>query len=279
MKLSLSTLVTLASLLSLSASTPVPADEREPTLEERSVGLVERSASVIEGCTVPGTFAMTFDDGPLYGGQIATFFNQHNVKATFFVNGNNYDCIYDYASDIQARYAAGHQIAAHTWTHPDITTLTATRLNQEITLLETALLKIIGVKPKYFRPPYGSYNQAAVNIITSRGYKIVTWNFDSGDSVGATPAQSITSYTKYTNLGTKKAATMAGINALNHETYTGTANKVVPTVVPKLIAAGWKLVTVAQCMNDPQPYQTVTTASKKDKTWTCAGTPAGRARF
>ena len=49
--------------------------------------------------------------------------------------------------------------------------LTAAQLNQQITLVETALKKILGVKPAFFRPPYGAYNAAAVKIIKARGYK------------------------------------------------------------------------------------------------------------
>lgn len=37
--------------------------------------------------------------------------------------------------------------------------------------LETALMKIIGVKPRYFRPPYGAWNAAAVSTIQAMGYQ------------------------------------------------------------------------------------------------------------
>lgn len=170
-----------------------------------------------------------------------------------------------------ARYNAGHQIAAHTWTHPDITTITSARFEEELTLLETALQKILGIKPKYFRPPYGSYNSAALAILKQRGYTVVTWNFDSGDSVGATTSQSIKSYSNI-----HKYFPMS-VMAVNHEAYPGTYKTVVPSVVvPGIIAAGWKLVTVAQCMGDSHPYQSVSKAGVRDSTWTCTGTPSGR---
>ncbi|KAL8279655.1 hypothetical protein RQP46_007968 [Phenoliferia psychrophenolica] len=224
----------------------------------------ERASSVITTCTVPGTFAMTFDDGPLYGGQIATYFEKHNSKATFFVNGNNYDCIYKYAEDLQRRYQAGHQIA--TWTHPDITTISAAAFENEITLLETALQKILGIKPKYFRPPYGSYNNAALAILKKRGYKVVNWNLVSGDAEGGTASSCIAAYKNVYKKPLKPYI------ALNHETYQITANNVVPTVVPKLISAGYKLVTVAQCLGDNQPYQgAIGALGKRDSSWTCAG--------
>ncbi|KAI5481137.1 carbohydrate esterase family 4 protein [Pseudohyphozyma bogoriensis] len=202
-----------------------------------------------------------------YGPKIASTLESHGGKGTFFVNGNNYGCIYDRADDLIKRYKAGHLIGSHTWTHADITTLTTAQLNEQITLVETALMKILGIKPKYFRPPYGSYNDASVAVLAARGYKVATWNFDSGDSDGKTASQSVALYSKL------YAKYPKPYMALNHETYASTGNTVMPTVIPKLVKAGYKLVTVAQCLGDSSPYQKVGTPGKRDKTWTCAGTP------
>lgn len=43
-------------------------------------------------------------------------------------------------------------------------------LHTELTKVEDALKKILGIKPKFFRPPYGSYNTAALEVLHSRGY-------------------------------------------------------------------------------------------------------------
>jgi len=182
------------------------------------------------------------------------------------VNGYNYDCVYDYADELIARYKAGHMIASHTWNHDDITSISSTKLKQQITLVETALLKILGIKPRYFRPPYGSYNDASLKLIESMGYQVVTWDFDSGDSDGASASQSIAAYKK---LYPKYPAPHI---ALNHETYTTTVNTVMPSVVPALVKAGYKLVTVAKCLGG-NPYQVVQKPGKRDSTWTCKGTP------
>lgn len=55
-------------------------------------------------------------------------------------------------------------------THPDISMITSQSLHDELTKIEVALKKILGIKPKFFRPPYGSYNQAALEVLESRGY-------------------------------------------------------------------------------------------------------------
>lgn len=112
---------------------------------------------------------------------------------------------------------------------------------------------------------------------------VVTWNVDSGDADGDSVSHSLntykSTYTKYP----------APFMALNHgpsvppprapqpltprvpETYKTTAKKVVPVVVPKLLAAGYKLVTVAQCLGDPHPYQQTGTPAVRDASWTCKG--------
>lgn len=50
---------------------------------------------------------------------IADTVNNAGYKATFFVNGANYGCIYDEAnvSNLRYSYAQGHQICSHTWGH------------------------------------------------------------------------------------------------------------------------------------------------------------------
>jgi peptidoglycan/xylan/chitin deacetylase (PgdA/CDA1 family) len=58
-------------------------------------------------------------------------------------------------------------------------------LPKDLEKLEDAFVKILGVKPLWFRPPYGSYNDASLNVLAQRGYKYVAmWSDDSGDSMG-----------------------------------------------------------------------------------------------
>ena len=102
---------------------PAPSPAAEPEFE-----LISRQglAAVYSSCTTPNTVALTFDDGPyIYEGEIVNTLNNAGVKATFFVNGNNWDCIYDdnVVSSLKAAHAAGHLIGSHTWSHADLTTL------------------------------------------------------------------------------------------------------------------------------------------------------------
>ena len=73
---------------------------------------------IITQCTVPGTFALTFDDGPYtYTDKILDILRANGVKATFFVNGQNFGNINDPVNQARVRRAIneGHQIGSHTY--------------------------------------------------------------------------------------------------------------------------------------------------------------------
>ena len=74
--------------------------------------------------------ALTFDDGPgRYSAAILDTLKAHGVKATFFMNGNN---IWIYASKVQRMVAEGHQVANHTYNHPDLVQSSDALVRQEI---------------------------------------------------------------------------------------------------------------------------------------------------
>ena len=121
------------------------------------------------------------------------------------------------------------------------------------------------------RPPYGEYNDLVSQVVASRGQIITLWDFDSGDSSGVPTAQRLQAYTD------RAAAHPPTVLTLNHEFYGSfsnisdalecmismdftetTAHQVVPHAISVLQAAGYRLVTVAECLG-VEPYQSVTT--------------------
>ncbi|GAA6046787.1 hypothetical protein JCM3770_005643 [Rhodotorula araucariae] len=263
MRLVAFTLLASAAASSWAAPTPDHDFGNAAMLAERN--LEERGApGVVTTCKTQGHFALTFDDGPYFVGSAAAVIEKAGGKGTFFFNGNNYGCLYDRADQIIAAYKAGHTIGSHTWSHVNITKITAAQLNKQLDLVEGALKKIIGVKPRFFRPPYGAFNQAALKVLQQRGYTVVNWNFDSGDSMNKTADQSIAAY--------KKLAYPWPYIALNHDTRKSTVDVVLPSVVPALVNKGYKLVSIAECLGS-SPYQSTGAAGTRDGTWTCKGTP------
>ncbi|KAF8683313.1 Polysaccharide deacetylase [Rhizoctonia solani] len=204
-------------------------------------------AQVITKCTVPNTVALTFDDGPyLYTYEISERILQAGGKATFFVNGNNYQCIYhpDNVNRIKYLYEKGHQIGSHTWGHKDLTTLTWDQVHDEMWRVEQALMRIIGANPAYMRPPFGKYNDNVLRASAVRGQKVAIWDFDSGDSAGISAAASKRRYDDVT------ARRPSNILTLNHETYEPTARDILPHAIAKLQAAGYRMVTLSECLGE-----------------------------
>jgi len=222
-------------------------------------------AQVITKCTVPNTAALTFDDGPYYYiYDISKALIAAGAKGTFFFNGNNFDCIYteDEAKRVKYAYDKGHQIASHTWSHAHLTNLTFDQLHDQFWRVEQALQKITGVVPAFARPPFGEYNDLVREVATQRGQTLVNWDFDSGDSVGKTAAESNQAYDALA------ASHPSTILTLNHEVHQQTAQVVVPHAIATLQKAGYKLVTVAECLGRT-PYQSVGAPSVRDATWKC----------
>ncbi|QRW01838.1 chitin deacetylase [Ceratobasidium sp. AG-Ba] len=255
MVLSITRLTVLAAaLLGAVSATPIET----PELQARA------AAKVITKCTQPKTVALTFDDGPyINNGKIVDLLDANGAKGTFFVNGNNYQCIYsnDNVNRLKYAYGKGHQIASHTWSHAHLTQISSSQLTSEFTKTNTALKKILGIQPAFMRPPYGEYNTNVQNEAGKYGQSVVIWDFDSGDSAGAS-ASAIKN--AYKNLLAKNPN---NVLTLNHETYTTTVSAL-PDVIQQIKAKGYKMVTVAECLGQ-SPYKSTGSAGTRDSTWKC----------
>ncbi|TKY87192.1 hypothetical protein EX895_003869 [Sporisorium graminicola] len=252
----------------------MPASEY--TLYERQVGDSQdrKRGAQISGvqtrCTTKSCLSLTFDDGPyLHENKIVnTLDNAGGQKATFFVNGNNYRCIYEQAQvdSLRYTYEHKHQICSHTWSHPNISTLSNRQLDKQVQLVEDALWKIIGAVPACLRAPYGEIRQDQIKYLNDRwGLVVVGWNRDTGDADGAGVQAGLN---LYNNL---KAPTHAIV--LNHETVKATADTVIPQAVNIVRKNGYSgSQTVASTLQF-NPYKVVGSYQKRDSTWTCNGTP------
>lgn len=254
--MSLRTLALAAMFLSAMLARASPAD---------FTGAENSLAKVITKCTVPHTAALTFDDGPYeYIRDISAALTDADAKGTFFWNGNNYGCIYakENIERVKFAYDQGHMVASHTWAHRNLSTLSENDINSEMARVEEALERILGVVPAFTRPPFGDYNDAVRKVAHARGQKLVTWDFDSGDSAGDTAAQS---KAKYDIIAQQHPSTVL---ALNHETYETTAHVVIPYAIKILQDRGYKLVTVAECLG-VEAYKHVSKSAPQPGSWTC----------
>ena len=220
---------------------------------------------VIRSCVVPDTVAITFDDGPyVYTSQIAQQFAKVGGHVTFFMNGLNWACVYNHAEAVKAAFDAGHQIGSHTWSHADLTILSAAVVTTQMNQLSTAFRKILGAVPVYMRPPYGLYNDAVLGLLKSLGFKVLTiWDVDSRDSLNATTAQQGLAY--------DSSPVNASHIVIQHETSQNTVQNVVPLIIDWAQRRNLSMVTVGECLGDAAVnwYRDYATAETRNPSWAC----------
>lgn len=147
-----------------------------------------------KSCSVPGTMALTFDDGPSNNiPAILDTLRLYNMKATFFLIGFY---IYSYSNPalIQRMVDEGHQIASHTYNHTWPIELTDDKFREELRGFENALLQrnYNGILsnwqiPNYFRAPHGALDASKIAVLNEFNYIPIHWGYLNGDSYTTNP--------------------------------------------------------------------------------------------
>ena len=136
---------------------------------------------------IPGKIVyFTIDDGPSrLTDKFLEIFEQHEVKATFFLVGRNVTAYPDKVLDI---YNRGHLIANHSYSH-NYNTFYASResLKSELKRWDEAVSKALDIPyhTDIFRFPGGSsYSKARQyrDFIQAEGYQYYDWNCLNGDA-------------------------------------------------------------------------------------------------
>jgi peptidoglycan/xylan/chitin deacetylase (PgdA/CDA1 family) len=130
--------------------------------------------------------AWTVDDGAntdvvrLY----TQFAKDTGVRLTYFVTGA-YRSWTENSALLRPLVESGQiQLANHTWTHPDLTSLSPSQIADELRTTDVFLRNTYGVDAApYFRPPYGHYNAVVNEVAADLGYHVPTlWDGDLQDS-------------------------------------------------------------------------------------------------
>lgn len=140
---------------------------------------------------VGNTVAITVDDGADSSVVDAylDFAKDSGVRLTFFVTGC-YPSWTDNRDKMRPLVESGQiQLANHTWTHPDLTTLSEGGIIDELTQCENLLRNTYGVTgAPFIRPPYGGRSSYTDSVCAKIGYTTTTmWYGSFGDSGQLTP--------------------------------------------------------------------------------------------
>lgn len=175
--------------------------------------------------------ALTFDDGPgKETMRIVSCLVAYDSRATFFCVGENVDAM---RATVRSVMDYGMEIGNHTYYHPDLAKLKPEDIAWQIDSCSQAIYSATGVYPTLFRPPYGSTNDDVLSVakMPSIHWQIDTLDWETRDAKKT--VESILSSVK------------DGDIILMHDLYEETADAV-EIVVPKLLEAGFQLVTVSE---------------------------------
>ncbi|EWC44274.1 hypothetical protein DRE_01100 [Drechslerella stenobrocha 248] len=229
-------------------------------LRRRLLGKVPYGTPIFN-CRTTGQIALTYDDGPyLYTVQLLDILKAAGAKATFFITGSNLakgpidNESLPWANLIRRMYREGHQIASHTWTHPDLQSLSESNRRNEMYRLELALSRILGFFPAYMRPPYSSCGDQCHATMLALGYRVIYFDLDTDDYNHALPDQIHDSVVIATQ-GIEAVKPRSGsILSIAHDVHPLSVSNLTVAMLRVIKENGFKTVTVGECLGDPESH-------------------------
>ena len=180
--------------------------------------------------------ALTFDDGPYTANttELLNILRQEDIKATFFVLGENLEKYPDLSRDIAD---AGHEIGNHSFSHKKISDLGIERYWQDVQRTSELIARHAKIKTCLFRPPYGEFNLSIFRGILKNSMVLAGWTLDSKDS-WLKDKDGLIQY-----MQTRKVK--SGDIILFHEDY-GITIEAISQIIKDLKKRGFNLVTVSE---------------------------------
>jgi peptidoglycan/xylan/chitin deacetylase (PgdA/CDA1 family) len=193
-------------------------------------------------CSVDKCVALTFDDGPgPYTGRLLDVLDTADARATFFLIGNKVAADPDGARRIAE---AGMEIGNHTWEHPNMTTIPAQYVPDQLSKAQRAIAEATGQTPVLWRPPGGLTDDAVNAVAAVDGLAGILWDVIPFDWIN----DSDTAATRWMLM----TQIQPGSVVLFHDTYSSTVD-LVEQFIPVLKANGYHLVTVSEMLGPRAP--------------------------
>ena len=183
--------------------------------------------------------AFTFDDTPARRLEnilaIYADYNERNpdcvASATLFVNGYLFDNHTPVL--LTAALTLGFELGNHTYSHADLSTLTAAETITEIRCVDEALSALDKKTRHLFRPPYGKITSEQKDVLQT---PVISWTIDTLDWTGVSEEEI------YQNVMQNK---FSGAIVLMHDKHENTL-LALKRLLPDLKAAGYQVVSISQ---------------------------------
>ena len=178
--------------------------------------------------------ALTFDAawGADKTSKIVEILTNEGVGGTFFLVGFWSE---KYAEKIKEIDAAGLDIGTHSNTHPKMSQLTSSQIEDELTVSMNLITSVTNKEVRFFRPPYGDYNDQLLTVADNLGLQTIQWSVDSLDWKGLSADQI---------LARVKAGVHNGAIILFHNNSDNIV-EALPQVIAFLKAEGYSMVNLS----------------------------------
>jgi peptidoglycan/xylan/chitin deacetylase (PgdA/CDA1 family) len=152
-----------------------------------ALGPARRWTPVLAGAGDPRHVALTFDDGPHPAStpQFLRLLDAYHVRATFFLLGEQVQRSPGLAAEI---VAAGHEIGLHGHTHRCLLARGPAGTLRDLRRARDVISAATGVRPTWYRPPYGVLTTGALSSARRLRLRPVLWtNWGRDWTATATP--------------------------------------------------------------------------------------------
>ncbi len=243
------------------ATTPRPTTPRPTTSAPtpRPTVTPTRTTSPPSTCSIPSRLlgrdltalgterkvvALTFDAGS--GNEavasILRTLAAEGVPGSFFLTGQFVDDFPASARAIAGRYPVGN----HTYTHPDLTTLTSSSVRAEIRKAAARITAVTGQDPRpWFRFPFGAVDARTISVVNAECYVPFRWTVDTLGWKGTSGGQSVASVVSRVVSAARPGEIVlmhVGAHPTDHSTLDADA---LPRMIRELRARGYSFVTLS----------------------------------
>ena len=163
---------------------------------------------------------------------ILDILDKHGVDGTFFLVGFWIDKFPDMVKKIAE---SGCDIGNHSNNHLNMSTLSKEKIAEELDYVTEGVKQLTGIETKFFRPPFGDYNNTLLEVVEEKNMIGVQWTVDSLDWKGL----SATEILSRVNKGVKNGSIILFHNNSDN------ILEALPLVIANLKNQGYKMVKIA----------------------------------
>jgi peptidoglycan/xylan/chitin deacetylase (PgdA/CDA1 family) len=123
--------------------------------------------------------AITFDDGPfLLTEKYIEVLQAYDVQATFFLIGVQVE---KYPDDAKMIIESGYEIGIHSYGHKQLTRMGSSSIDNDFRKSITAIGKVADADIRFFRPPFGDFNDSVIQTAKNHNLTTILWCVDPRD--------------------------------------------------------------------------------------------------